>query len=189
MSQPSPGAQQLNPGAGREIGRMGLGSCMQAGCPPPRLLAAIGQAPGRPWPSQAQHSLPPRADALAQHTDSPAQSDMLPRLLGWIGSQPCFWLLTRGPEALGSSHTTTPRGPCSWVEQPHADTHQAHDPGPPQWPPQRPDRTNASCLRSSPDSATWEQTHTCMCVHVYGNTMCMCACVHACACLCVCLYS
>lgn len=61
---------------------MGLGSYMQAGCPPPKFPAARGQAPGPPWPSQAQRSLPPRADASAQHTGSLPQSDMLPCLSG-----------------------------------------------------------------------------------------------------------
>lgn len=79
---PLPGAQQLSLRVEREAGRMGLGSYMQAGCPPPKFPAARGQAPGPPWPSQAQRSLPPRADASAQHTGSLPQSDMLPCLSG-----------------------------------------------------------------------------------------------------------
>lgn len=99
-------------GFGGPIG-MGLDSHMQAGCLPPKFPAARGHTPGRPWPSQAQHSpapatpTPRRRHGTAHEQPATVRHAALPLRLG---GQPSH---ASGPSVLGGQGLwdTAPRQP------------------------------------------------------------------------------
>lgn len=113
---PNPLSEPSNSVLGANGGLAGWGWAATCSWVPPRpkFSAARGQFPEPPWPSQAEHSPQPRADATAQHTGSLPQPDMPPCLLGWAGSQPCFWLLVPlSLRAWGSGITRHPLPPTT----------------------------------------------------------------------------
>lgn len=106
---PLPGAQQLSLRVEREAGRMGLGSYMQAGCPPTQVPSS--QRPG-PWatlaqPGTAQPATPCRCFGTAHRQLATVRHAALP--LGLSG-QPAM-LLASDPVGLEQQDLQPPRPP------------------------------------------------------------------------------